>query len=122
MIVIRTSHAPPMPAPPNDQDWNRQATAWEATLRGMAASAPRGPAAGRRRVALALTGKYARCDYLLLARSGAPLIGTEHEDLSCGQCGAILCAGLTSRALRRSHPEGRRLILRCDCRALNVAA
>lgn len=120
--MMRISNAPAERAF-RDLEWAVQQAGWEKRLRRLAAEsrqAPRSFRPPRRRVPLALADGFTARDALLLARPATPLVGTEQHDLACGKCGELLAEGLSARTLRRRHPEGRRLIVRCGCRALNL--
>ena len=71
---------------------------------------------------LELVARASLHDAVLLADSLPAFSGGEGEDLVCGGCGGVLGAGISARTLRRDHPEGRRLIVRCTCRAWNLLA
>lgn len=123
--MIRISSARRQERAFRDLDWAVQQAGWEKRLRRLAAEtrqAPRPSRSSRRRVPLALADGFAARDALLLARPAAPFVGPEQDDLACGKCGQLLAEGLSAHALRRRHPEGRRLIVRCGCRALNLVA
>ena len=125
MIRISTARPPKRPGSFRDMDWALQQAGWEKQLRRLAADsrpAPRTSRPLRRRVALTLADGFTPKDVLLLAKPAAPFVGPEQDDLACGKCGQTLCEGLSTRALRHRHPEGRRLIVRCGCRALNLVA
>lgn len=69
---------------------------------------------------LEIVAKASARDAVLLARTLPAFSGDESEDLICGRCGQTIAAGVSARTLRRSHPEGNRLIVRCACKAYNV--
>lgn len=124
MIRICTAQPPERAGRFTDLDWAIQQAAWERKLRRSAAAGewqrPCASPASRRPTQLALADAFSPRDTLLIASKAAPLTGSEPEDLACGKCGQILGEGFSARGLRRRHPEGRRLIVRCSCRALNL--
>ena len=126
MIRICAAQPRERPFSRQERDWNLQQARWEAKLRlaagKQAPDRPRAPPRARRPVALTLAEKFSVRDALLIARSGDSFAGSEEEDLACGGCGAVICSGISKRSLRRTHPEGEQLIVRCPCRALNVVA
>ena len=69
---------------------------------------------------LHLLSKASDRDAVLLARSLPAFTGQEGDDLLCGKCGGTLAAGVRAQTLRREHPEGNRLIVRCVCKAYNL--
>jgi hypothetical protein len=71
---------------------------------------------------LEIVAKASARDAVLLAKTLPAFSGSETEDLICGGCGQTIAAGVSARTLRRSHPEGNRLIVRCACKAYNVVA
>ena len=66
---------------------------------------------------LEIVAKASARDAVLLAKTMPAFSGSETEDLICGRCGQTIAAGVSARTLRRSHPEGNRLIVRCACKA-----
>jgi hypothetical protein len=130
MIGLRTNAArgaPPLM--PERVAWRRERDAeearWEAQLGRMATRRPKeverivSPPAPVR-TALYVVGGMLRHDSLLLPRILPIATGSDAEDLVCGKCGAVIAARLSRAAARCRHPEGRRLVVRCTCKALNL--
>ena len=130
MIGLRTnaSRGAPPPLPERTarrRERDAEEARWEAQLGRMAARRPREverivslPAPAR--TALDLVSRVLRHDALLLPRTLPFATGSDGEDLVCGRCGAVIAARLDREAARGRHPEGRRLLVRCTCRALNL--
>lgn len=130
MIGLRTnaSRGPPRPMPERlagRRERDAEEARWEAQLRRMATCRPReveriaSPPAPVR-TALDVVGGMLRHDALLLPRTLPIATGSEAEDLLCGRCGTVIAARLSREAARGRHPEGRRLVVRCTCKALNL--
>lgn len=132
MIGLRTnlSRRPP-PQMPERTARQREREAdearWEAQIRRMAAPRTREakpvvavclPAPST--TALELASGLKRHDNLLLPKALPVIAGGDAEDLACGRCGAILASRTSRQTARSRHPAGRRLVVRCTCRALNL--
>lgn len=61
-------------------------------------------------------------DALLLPRILPAFTGNEQEELLCGKCYEVIGVGVSAHSVRRRHPEGRRLMIRCLCGGLNLLA
>jgi hypothetical protein len=61
-----------------------------------------------------------RYDHLVMPRALPVAVGSDDEDLACGKCAETIASRSSREAIRRDHPQGDRLVIRCTCRALNV--
>lgn len=130
MIGLRTNlsrRPPPLPGPTARQrEREADEARWEAQIRRLAALGTReaGPVAARlpalSTTALDLAAGMTRHDTLLLPRTLPLITGSEAEDLACGRCGAVIASRTSRQTARSRHPGGRRLVVRCTCRALNL--
>ena len=120
------------PAPRNlsaaERRWGEAQLRWEAQLAKQAAhgQARTKTAAIVRnapaRSVLELTSAATPRDALLIPRTLPALTGNEPEELLCGKCSEVIGAGISARTVRRRHPEGQRLMIRCPCGGLNLLA
>jgi hypothetical protein len=107
-------------------EWEQDEDGWETRLRQLAVPvSAQGKPIRRaqrplRKTVLQLAGKLTRRDALLLPRSLPGFTGTEREDLTCGKCSDLIGSRITAPTIRRRHPEGERLVIRCVCGALNL--
>jgi hypothetical protein len=99
---------------------------WELQIRRMAKHGTRQieppvtvPAAATTQI-MEVVSKIGRHDVLLLPRTLPIGTGDDPEDLACGRCSTIVAAGLSRTAARNRHPEGKRVVVRCTCKALNL--
>ena len=132
MISARTNACGRTPPPLSDQAARRsreraaEEARWEAQLRKIARTQPEerraAPIAGPAPVTtlMALVSDIGRHDTVLLPRALPIAAGSEPEDLACGKCGKVIAARSSRQSLRRDHPAGDRLVVRCTCRALNL--
>jgi hypothetical protein len=107
------------------RDRAREEAQWEVMLRVVAAGptpsrAPAAPASASVRTLLEVVDAMNRYDNLVMPRTLPLATGTDDEDLACGGCGATIASHIGREAMRRAHPQGDRLVIRCTCRALNV--
>ncbi len=99
---------------------------WEMQIRKMTRHSVRAadPAVAPRpapvRTALHIVSKVRRHDMLLIPRVLPIAAGGEPQDLVCGKCAKVIASGTSPASVRRLHPEGDTLIVRCPCGALNL--
>ncbi len=131
MIGLKTNHGAPAPCPRSrealrlERDWAADEARWEAQLRKAGRAIPmerqpaivRGPAV---RTMLDVVDGVTRYDSLIIPRALPVTTGSEAEDLACGKCGSAIASRASRDTVRRSYPQGERLVIRCTCRALNV--
>lgn len=107
------------------RDQALEEAAWEARLRSVAMTEARegpmpAPAPSPVRTILDVVDGMTRYDNLVMPRTLPVAVGSDDEDLACGNCGQTIASHSSREALRQSHPQGDRLVIRCPCRALNV--
>lgn len=73
-----------------------------------------------RTTSLELASKLTPHDAVLLPRALPRFTGDEHEDVVCGRCRDLIGSQISPCTIRRRHPEGKRLVIRCLCGAFNL--
>jgi hypothetical protein len=106
------------------RDCAREEAHWEKMLKVGASLTPDKvavrPASASVRTSLDVVDGMTRFDNLVIPRALPVAVGSDDEDLVCGGCGRTIASHSSREAMRRDHPQGDRLVIRCTCRALNV--
>jgi hypothetical protein len=61
-------------------------------------------------------------DWIYIAKTLPVFTGDEADTLLCGRCTAVIGESITVQQVRERHPNGARVVVKCICMALNLAA